>query len=45
MPGAIYNPERENRGGGHYKAASSLSMAGDLNTPLIGLILTPLDRS
>ena len=29
---------------GHCKAASSLSMAAGLNHPLIGLILTPLER-
>ena len=38
LPGAIYSPGHENRGDG-------LSMAVGLNPPLIGLILTPLNRS
>ena len=38
LPGAIYSLGHENRGGG-------LSMAASLNPPMIGLILTPLDRS
>ena len=45
VPRAIYSPKHENRGGSHCKAAGGLSMAAGLNPPLIGLILTPLDRS
>ena len=36
---------RENQGGGHCKAVSSLSMVAGLKPPLIKLILTPLARS
>ena len=38
MLGAIYSLRCENRGGSHYRVAN-------LNPPLIGMILTPLDRS
>ena len=42
---AIYSPRRKNQGDSHCRASSSLSRASSLKYPLIGLILTPLDRS
>jgi len=46
VPGAIYSPGCENRGGSHCKAFDGLLMAAGSNPPpLIRLLLIPLDRS